>query len=223
MKRFDAAGLVAAVKAGGYTQGEVSAAMAWLAQHGFAPGIEVLLPHGNAKRDNSCALRNAAQCGHRDIVEMLVPHSDVALNNSQAMRSAAMNLHLSVVAVLLPYAGPCDAALAFRDAVHALANRSVVPAESARKYLDLAHMLLPHTGMDRVVHWCSRRPHKDKHLVLIDQAALDWGRKCAGVVRWDGCADALRTALPGAYAEWEAPRMQQQTPPARSATTPFRL
>ena len=223
MKNFNVAGLREAVASKRYTKSEVSGVLSWLAEQGFAPGVEALLPHANPKSGNSHALRQAARSGHAAVVRLLIPHSTVAINNSQAMRDAAINLHIEVVELLLPHAGPGDAGLALRDVTNALASAPTVKADRARQYLDLSHVLLPHTGMDRVVEWCLERPHKDRHLELIDAACLDWLSRHGGVVRWEGEAEALRASLPQAYVAWEAARLQADTAQAPGRPSPVRL
>lgn len=65
--------------------------------------LELLLPHTDARQDDSLALRSAAKNGHRRAVELLIPHSDAKARDSGAVVAAAEEGHWDIVEALAPY------------------------------------------------------------------------------------------------------------------------
>jgi len=71
------------------------------AQQGDLTKLLKLLPHSNARSDDSSALRAAALYGHDRCVEALLPHSDVSARKCSPLRMAFLYNHRECVQLLV--------------------------------------------------------------------------------------------------------------------------
>lgn len=80
------------------------------AQNGDLEKLLRVLPHANARSDESSALRAAALYGHDQCVKALLPHSDVSARKCSALRMAFLYNHSACVKLLVQPSIPfiCD-------------------------------------------------------------------------------------------------------------------
>lgn len=76
------------------------------AQNGDLEKLLKVLPHANARTDESSALRAAALYGHDRCVEALLPHSDVNARKCSPLRMAFLYNHSACVKLLVEPSAP---------------------------------------------------------------------------------------------------------------------